>query len=107
VEFEWGLGFDWRILQVALDRDGPTVERGVATLCDGTGDDDIDQGPVTGSLQPGARGPRRAVFGQVTLLYTSKHTGYQGGRQCARTIIVDKASFAGSGRGRSHEGQTY
>jgi hypothetical protein len=101
-----GIGFDWQILQAALDRDWSTIERRVATLCDGAGDDDIDQGPVTGALQPGARGPRRAVFGQVTLLYTSKHTGSQRGRQGARPIIVDNASFAGSGRGRSHAGQT-
>jgi hypothetical protein len=41
--FEWGLGFDWQILQAAINPDQSTFERRVATLCDGAGDDHIDQ----------------------------------------------------------------
>jgi len=50
--------------------------------------------------------PKATVFGQVTLLYTGKNAGYHGGHQCAWTIILGKVSFAGSGGGRSHVGQT-
>jgi hypothetical protein len=41
-QFEWGLGFDWQILQAAIDRDQSTLERLVATLYDSAGDDHIN-----------------------------------------------------------------
>jgi hypothetical protein len=43
-QFEWGLGFDWQILQPVINRDRSTIERRVATLYDGAGDDPIDLG---------------------------------------------------------------
>lgn len=88
--FEWGLDFDWQMLEAALDRDRSDIERFVATLCDSAGDDHINQGWINACLLLEIvfdyRDPQGGVRGLGCVLLQPSWGSYQACRTCTRVL---------------------